>query len=62
MRGTAAMDIKRLREALLDYYGTSIDRFPVAIMDISRIQEASDDELIQIGLELGLITVSEVEE
>ena len=59
MKGLDRMDIEKLREALLDYYGTAMDRFPAAMMDVLRVQEASEEELVQMGLALGIVRIAE---
>ena len=49
------MDIERLRKYLLDYYGTAVfSGMPMAIINLSKIEKASDSELIQIALKEGI--------
>lgn len=41
-------DFNKLKEDLVDYYGTaSFSGFPAAIMDVSRMENASNNELIR---------------
>ena len=48
------IDINRLRKDLIDYYGTaSFNGFPAAVMDLSRIERMSDEELIRFALKNG---------
>ena len=43
------IDIERLREDLINYFGTAMMKFPMAMMDLSRVENASDEELIMIA-------------
>ena len=48
------IDTNRLRKDLIDYYGTaSFNGFPAAVMDLSRIERMSDEELIRFALKNG---------
>ncbi len=47
------IDVDKLREDLINYYGSAIPYYPQAIMDISRIEKASPEELVNIALENG---------
>ena len=47
------IDIEQLRRDLIDYFGTASQYFPVAIMDISRVENASPEELINIAINNG---------
>ena len=44
------IDIEKLRSDLIDYFGTAMGFFPVATMDLIKVQNASDEELINIAL------------
>ena len=44
------IDIEKLRSDLMDYFGTALGFFPVATMDLIKVQNASDEELINIAL------------
>ena len=45
------IDVERLRKDLLDYYGTAMyNASPLAIIELSKIERASEDELIQIAI------------
>ena len=49
-------DIDELRERLIDYYGTAMySGFPMAIIDLSRIENMSDEEIIREARKIGLI-------
>lgn len=49
------MDIEKLRRDLIDYLGTAaFGPCPAAIVDLGRIQKASESELISIAKSLGL--------
>ena len=44
-----------LREKLIDYYGSATPFFPVAYADVVRIEQMSDDEIIEAAEKLNLI-------
>ena len=47
------IDYERLREDLKDYFGSATVIMPVAIMDVIRVENASEDELVQIAKQNG---------
>ena len=48
------IDIERLRKDLLGYFGSAMfSGFPMAMMDVSRVENASADTLIRIASENG---------
>lgn len=44
------IDIEKLREYLINYYGTATNVFPAAVLDVIKIENASEEELIKIAL------------
>lgn len=49
------INTERLRKDLLDYFGSAmVSGFPMAMMDVSRVENASDDTLIRIASENGV--------
>lgn len=45
------IDIERLRKDLIDYFGTAMyNSSPLAIIELSKIEKANDNELIQIAI------------
>jgi len=47
-------DYERLRNDLIDYFGTAMmGDFPMAIMDVSEVERASDKSLVDIAKENG---------
>lgn len=47
------VDVERLRNDLIDYYGTAMTNgYGAAMGDIQRIENASDQEVIRIAIEL----------
>ena len=45
------IDYDKLREDLIDYYGTaSYNGFPMAIIELSNVENASYEELINIAI------------
>ena len=48
------IDIEKLRSDLMDYFGTAMaSGFGMAVMDLSKVERASDEELINIALDCG---------
>lgn len=48
------IDFERLRQDLIDYFGTAMTvGFGAAIIDISKIENASNEELINIAKQNG---------
>ena len=56
------MDIERLRKMLLDRYGTAAMQFPAAMADVVRVENASADELIRLGLKEGILEITATED
>ena len=49
------IDIDRLRRDMKDYYGTAMfNASPMAVMDLSRIERASDMEIVEEAQKNGL--------
>ena len=49
------IDFERLRRDLIDYYGTAATNgFPMAIIEINNIENASNEQLIKIAIQIGL--------
>lgn len=45
------IDIESLKKDLIDYYGTAMfSSSPIALMDLSKIERVSEEELIEIAL------------
>lgn len=50
-----SIDIDRLRRDLKDYYGTAMfNASPMAVMDLSRIERASDTEIVEEAQKAGV--------
>ena len=47
------MDIEHLRKDLINYFGTAMSFMPIAVMEISRVENATKEELIKIAKENG---------
>ena len=46
------IDFDRLRSDMMDYYGTAmVGGFPMAVMDLSRVEHASEEQLLGIAQE-----------
>ncbi len=48
------IDIDELRSDLIDYFGTAMSSgMPVAIIDLSKVENASPEELVKIAIANG---------
>lgn len=47
-------EIKRIREKLIDYYGSATPFFSIASADVIRIEQMTDDEVIEEAEKLRL--------
>lgn len=47
------IDVDELRDDLIDYFGSATPEYPVAYMDVIKVQNASPYELVQIAIENG---------
>lgn len=47
------MDYERLREDLMDYFGTAMMVYPVAVVELSMVENASEEKLEQIAIQNG---------
>ena len=44
------IDFERLREDLVDYFGSAMfNGFPMAVVDVTQVETASNEQLIQIA-------------
>ena len=49
------IDVDRLRHDLTDYYGAAMTSgFPRAMMELDRVESASEEELVDIAVECGM--------
>ena len=48
------IDFERLREDLVDYFGSAMFAgFPAAVIDVTQVETASNEQLIQIAQQNG---------
>ncbi len=47
------IDIERLRSDLIDYFGVAAQFYKVAYLNVSKLEYASSEEVIQIAIENG---------
>ena len=48
------IDFEKLRSNLINYFGTAMmSGFGMAVIDLTRVERATDEELIEIALECG---------
>jgi hypothetical protein len=43
------IDIEALRKDLINYFGTAMQFNPMAIMDLTKVENASPEELVEIA-------------
>lgn len=52
---TITIDIDDLRRDMMDYYGSAMSSgFPMAVMDLTRVERASGEELVQMATAAGM--------
>ena len=44
------IDYEKLRRDLIDYFGTAMSFNPMAVIELSRVERASNDELVEIAI------------
>ena len=47
------IDYKKLKDDLINYFGTAMSFHPMAIMELNKVENASHEQLIQIALNNG---------
>ena len=47
------IDFDKLREDLIDYFGTAMGTFPIAVMSVAEVETATERELIRIATQNG---------
>ena len=47
------MNVELLRKDLINYFGTAMGFMPMAMMEISKVEKATEEELIKIDKENG---------
>lgn len=47
------INIEELRKDLINYFGTAMQMYPVAMMELSQVEIASEEELINIAIKNG---------
>ncbi len=47
------LDFERLRDDLINYFGTAMSYYPQAVIELSNVERASNNELISIALKNG---------
>ena len=49
------IDVNRMRRDMKDYYGTAMfNGFPMAVVDLSRVERLSDSELVELAQKNGV--------
>ena len=47
------IDFERLRRDLIDYFGTAMGIYPMAVMEVAKVEHASEQDLIRIAKQNG---------
>ena len=47
------IDFDKLREDLIDYFGTAMGSFPIAVMNVTEVEKSSKEELVHIAKQNG---------
>ena len=47
------IDFDKLREDLIDYFGTAMGTFPIAVMNVAEVESATERELLRIATQNG---------
>ena len=47
------IDYEKLKIDLIDYYGTAMSYNPMAVIELSNVQTASNEKLVQIAIKNG---------
>lgn len=47
------IDYESLRRDLIDYFGSAMSSFPIALMDVVNVETASEEELLELAIENG---------
>ena len=47
------IDIEKLRQDLIDYFGSAMQFYRIAVIDLSDVQNASDEEIVKIAIQNG---------
>ena len=48
------IDVDALRDDLMNYYGSAMQFNPVAMMDLVKVENASDEEIVNIAINNGI--------
>ena len=49
------VSVDAIRQSLQDYYGTAMQQFPMAVVDLTNIDSMSDMEVIREAQKVGII-------
>ena len=49
------IDVEELRRALMDHYGTAMQLYPQAVVDLTQVEHAAPEQLLQLALDAGLL-------
>ena len=47
------INFDKLREDLINYFGAAMGMFPISLMDVSKVEQATEQELIKIAKQNG---------
>ena len=47
------IDIDALRQDLITYFGTAMQIYPLAMIDLTKVEHASDNEIVNMAIKNG---------
>lgn len=47
------IDYESLRKDLIDYFGSAMPIYPVAVMDVVKVENATEEELVELAIQNG---------
>ena len=47
------IDYERLREDLMSYFGAAMQIYPVAVMDLVKVERATEEQLVELAIQTG---------
>ena len=52
--------IEEIRNKVIDYYGTSMNFNPIALMDLNRCSKMTDEEILEEAIKLKIISKNDL--
>lgn len=55
MENYSSYEIEKLRKQIIDYYGSATPFFAVAMVDVAKVENMDNEEIIEEAEKIGLI-------